>query len=219
MNNKTTYMGQAQNENKKSNQQCVMGRSMFRVLVAAILLAVAMPTAAQVRLGLKAGITVNEMRFDRDVANRDNRMGYTGGLTLDFNVPVSGLGVEIGAMYSHRNLRPADDDQIYKRHYFDMPIHVRYRLEIPGAAKIIAPYAFTGPNISLLFKEDEASNMENSKASVSWDIGAGVELFNHLRVSASYGYGLSKSLDVVDENATKTSSKDNCWTISATYLF
>ena len=53
---------------------------------------------------------------------------------------------------------------------------------------------------------------------MSWDIGAGVELFNHLRVSASYGIGISKSMEIVSDNAT-TTSKDNNWTISATYLF
>ena len=219
MNYKTTNMGQAQNKNNKSNQQCVMGRSMFRILVAVILLASAMPAAAQVRLGFKAGLTVSEMRFDRDVANRDNRMGYTGGLVLDFNVPVSGLGVELGAMYSHRNSCLADGDQVYKRHYIDLPVHVSYRLEVPGAAKLLVPYAFTGPNFSLLFKQDEASNMDNSKTSISWDLGAGVELFRHLRVSASYGIGLTKSVEMVNEDATKSGSKDNCWTISATYLF
>ena len=83
---------------------------------------------------------------------------------------------------------------------------------------MLVPYAFTGPNFSLLFKQDEASNMENSKTSISWDLGAGVEVFRHLRVSASYGIGLTKSLEVVNESATST-SKDNCWTISATYLF
>ena len=218
MNYKTTNMGQAQNENNKSNQQCVMGRSMFRILVAAIMLTAAMPAAAQVRLGFKAGFTANEMRFDRGVANKDNRLGYTGGLVLDFNVPVTGLGVELGAMYTHRNSRIADDSQYYKSHYIDIPVHVSYSLKVPGAAKILVPYAFTGPNFSLLFKEAEASNMENSKTSMSWDIGAGVELFNHLRVSASYGIGISKSMEIVNDNAT-TTSKDNNWTISATYLF
>ena len=92
-------------------------------------------------------------------------------------------------------------------------------LEVPVAAKILVPYAFSGPNFSLLFKEDEASTMENSKTTMSWDIGAGVELFSHLRVSASYGIGLTKSLEMVNEDATKSGSKDNCWTVSATYLF
>lgn len=219
MNYKTTNLGQTQNENNKSNQQCVMGRSMIRILMAAILLAVAMPTTAQVRLGFKAGTTVNEMRLSRNVANRDNSMGYTGGLTLDFKVPFIGLGVEVGAMYSHRNSHLADDDQVYKRHYIDIPVHVNYHLEVPVAAKILVPYAFSGPNFSLLFKEDEASTMENSKTTMSWDIGAGVELFSHLRLSASYGIGLTKSLEMVNEDATKSGSKDNCWTVSATYLF
>ena len=219
MNNKTTHMGQTQCENNKSNQQCVMGRSMFRIIVAMILLAAAMPAVAQVRLGFKAGLTVSEMRFDRDVVNRDNRMGYTGGFVLDFNVPVKGLGVELGAMYSHRNSCLADGEQVYKRHCIDLPVHVSYRLEAPGVAKLLIPYTFTGPNFSLLFKQDEASNLENSKTSISWNLGAGVELFRHLRVSASYGIGLTKSVEMLTEDATKSGCKDNCWTISATYLF
>ena len=221
MTTQTSFKGQALNNNSDNKQQCVINRSMLRMVAALLILAAAVPASAQVRLGLKGGVTVNEMRFDHNVAGGENRLGYTGGLVLDLEVPVAGLGVELGAMYSHRDSKLASGSQYYKRHYIDIPIHARYTLRAPGAGKILAPFAFTGPNSSVLFKEGEASNRDNSKTSVSWDLGAGVELFNHLRVSASYGLGLSKSIEVVDVNEPngKISGKDNCWTLSATYLF
>ena len=192
-----------------------------RILLTLLVIACALPLMSQVRLGVRGGVTIGEMRFDRDIIDSDNRVGYTGGLLLDLNIPVIGVGIEASAMYTHRNNRLTDDQHVFKRHYIDIPVYARYRLSLPAVEHIVAPIAFTGPCFSVLFNEDAPSNYDNSKTFLSWDVGGGVDLFKHLRVTATYGIGISKAMSYIDQEYTgdKVYGKDKHWTLSAAYLF
>lgn len=220
MTTKTTIMGNAQNDNNKSNQQSVIRTASVRILAAVILLAAAMPATAQIQLGFKGGITLDKGRLGNDAMDSDNRIGYSTGLVMDVNIPIVGLGVETGMMYTHRDQQIADKSDTYKSHYIDIPVHARYRVSVPGVSQLIAPFAFTGPSFSILFKGDQPTCKENSKTAMSWDAGAGADVFKHVRIAATYSIGVSKGMKCVDRNTGgRTRSKDNCWTISAAYMF
>ena len=73
-------------------------------------------------------------------------------------------------------------------------------------------------------------NIENktlfSSSTTSWNIGAGVELVNHLQISAGYCMGLNKSIknaynEVIGGESLhgQVEGTDRCWTISAALLF
>ena len=181
----------------------------------------ALPAAAQVRLGVRGGVTLGSMRFDREVIDSDNRIGYTGGLLLDINIPAIGIGAEVSAMYAHRDDRLTDGTSYFKRHYIEVPVYARYRLSLPVLERIIVPYVFTGPSFSFLFNEDGPSDYKNSRTFLSWDVGAGVDLFRHIRLSASYDIGMSKAMDIIDRDydGSHIHGKDRHWTLSAAYLF
>ena len=192
------------------------------ILAAAVVLAaVALSAAGQVRVGLRAGLTVNELRLDRDIIGTDNRAGYTGGLVLDVNIPVVGLGIEASAMYTHRRNRLSDESHTYKRHYIDIPVYARYRLSLPGLERVVAPYVFTGPCFSVLFDDGSPVDINNSRTYTSWDVGGGADLFRHVRLSLSYGIGLTRAMEIIDREHSGTSiqGKDRCWTINLAYLF
>ena len=186
-----------------------------------LMILVTLPALGEVRLGVRGGLTVGELRFDRDVINSDNRVGYTGGLLLDVGIPVVGLGIEASVMYTHRDNRLTDQERIFKRHYIDIPLMVRYKMSLAGIKRVLEPMVFTGPSISILFDENAPSNYDNSKTYLSWDIGAGVELFRHLRVTAAYGLGMSRAMKCIDREYTgdKVNGKDRYWTVSAAWLF
>lgn len=192
-----------------------------RILFVLLMAAMVVAASAQVRLGLRAGVTLGEMHFDRDVINSDNRMGYTGGLVLDLGIPVVGLGIEASAMYTYRKNRLTDGTHVFKRHYIDIPVYARYRLSLPRVEHVVAPYVFTGPDFSILFDENAPSNFENRRTRLSWDVGAGVDLFTHLRLSATYGLGISKAMEYIDREYTgeRVNGKDKYWTLNAAWLF
>ena len=186
-----------------------------------LILLVSLPAMGQVRLGVRGGMTVGELRFDRDVVASDNRVGYCGGLLIDAGIPVVGLGIEASVMYTHRNNRLTDDSRVFKRHYIDIPVYARYRLELAGLKHVFAPLVYTGPAISVLFNDNGPSTYDNSKTYLSWDIGAGADVFNHLRLTATYGIGISKAMHYInsDYNGDKVEGKDRYWTLNAAWLF
>lgn len=194
-----------------------------RLLILILALATCLTAAAQVRLGVRGGLTVDKLRFDGNIIDSDNRLGYTAGLVFDISIPVVGLGVEASAMYTHRNNRLTDDSHIYKRHYIDIPLYARYRLPITGVSRYFAPVIFTGPDISILFDEDKPNdNFSSHRTYLSWDVGGGVDLFNHLRLTATYGIGMSKAMKYINheyEEKNQVYGKDKHWTLSAAWLF
>lgn len=192
-----------------------------KIIVSILMATIALCVSAQARIGIRGGISVGKLSFDRELVSSDNRVGYCGGLVLDLNIPVIGLGFEASAMYTHRKNRLTDNELVYKRHYIDIPVYARYRLTIPGMTHVFAPIAFTGPSFSILFSENAPSNYKNSRTFLSWDVGAGADLFNHVRLTASYSIGISKAMSYINSEYTgkQVSGKDRCWTISAAYLF
>ena len=193
----------------------------YAIMVVMMAVCNILPAWSQVRFGVRGGLTLGELRFDRDIIDSDNRMGYCGGLLLDFNIPVVGVGAEVSVMYTHRNNRMTDHDRIFKRHYIDIPVYARYRLGLKSLDHIFAPLIFTGPSFSVLFNENAPSNYSNCKTYLSWDVGAGMDLFKHLRLTATYGIGMSKAMKYIDReyDGEQVSGKDRYWTISAAYLF
>ena len=124
-------------------------------------------------------------------------------------------------MYTHRNNRLSDRERVYKRDYLDIPVYARYRLSLPKVERVFAPLVFTGPCFSILFSENAPTNYKNKKTYMSWDVGAGVDLFNRLRLTATYGIGLSKAMQYVgsDYDGDKVNGKDRYWTLSAAVMF
>ena len=75
--------------------------------------------------------------------------------------------------------------------------------------------------LSILFSDNGPVNYDSRKTYTSWDVGLGADLFNRLRVTATYGIGLSKALEYVDREYTGSTvnGKDRYWTVSAALLF
>lgn len=196
-----------------------MNRTILITLLA--LIVATLPAAGQARFGLRAGVSVDKLRFDRDIIDSNHRLGYNGGLVLDLNIPVVGLGFEASAMYTYRNSRLTDGSRSFKRHYIEIPVYARYRMALPTVERICAPLVFTGPSFSILFSEDAPSGYKNNKTYLSWDVGAGVDLFRHLRITATYGLGISKALEYIDSqyNGSTVKGKDKTWTLSAAVMF
>jgi hypothetical protein len=98
---------------------------------------------------------------------------------------------------------------------------VRYRLPLPALERIVAPMVFTGPSFSVLFDDNADTGWESHKTSTSWDVGAGVDLFRHIRLTASYSLGLTRAMSYTsnDQNASEVKGKDRLWTLNLALLF
>ncbi|MEE0979045.1 MAG: porin family protein [Muribaculaceae bacterium] len=200
------------------------------VLMLLLAVAFALPADAQIRFGVKAGLAINDLKFNKELVNSSNRKGFTGGVMAEFTVPVIGLGMDASLMYARRSFEIAQPNEpgfsssyetmvtTDNRDYLSIPINLKYKVNIPVVSKIIVPFVTTGPDFSILLSKKNVSNAwHNRKYDTAWTLGGGVELFSHLQVAATYGWGLSKSSS--NDSGVALYGKNRCWTVTAAYLF
>ncbi len=202
------------------------------VLVAAV--AMSSLTASAINFGVRGGLVVDNLKIDwneqglTDAFN--DRLGWQVGLMLEVPLPL-GLAIDGSVMYMHHELDVLDADaNQYKRSTINIPVNLKYKLNIIGVGKVIKPMIYTGPEFGFLLSNEKFSfnNMGGrfKKFNTTWNFGFGVELFNHVQVTATYCLGLNKSIErtwehVVDGNKVSelVEGTNRYWTVTAAVLF
>ena len=65
------------------------------LLITAVIIATsAISASAQFKWGLQAGIAANKLHFSEKTFSASNRVGFTGGATAEFSIPVVGRSEE-----------------------------------------------------------------------------------------------------------------------------
>lgn len=202
-------------------------------LIATILmvLAISLPASAQFRFGLKAGVAVNTLSFNTDLFQSSNRAGFTGGAIIEYNIPVVNLGIDASVLYVNRAVNVTGETEAgvivsenKNRSYIDIPINLKWKINLPIVGRWISPFVTTGPDFSILLTKDSftAENLQNfSSKSVdfAWNVGVGFELFKHVQIAANYGFPVGEQITGHINNHEALYSNNQCWTITATYLF
>lgn len=197
-------------------------RTIKKLLVTiALIAAVALPSSAQFRFGIKAGLAVNNMKFSQEMFNAENRTGFTGGIMTEFTVPIVNLGFDASVLYARRSVEFATDKAgttvTDNRNYIDIPVNLKWKIGLPIVGKVVTPFITTGPDFSFLISGKSINEVwENHKFDCAWTVGAGLQFFNHLQIAANYGFGLTKT---VSGNESLYSGKDRSWTVTAAFLF
>ena len=197
-------------------------RRITQIAIIVVLIITATSTAqSQVRFGVKGGITLNKLKWDKEVVNKDNRAGFTAGLMMEIGLPVVGLGIDASVLYAHREDDMYFEDVKLKRDYLDIPLNVKYKVQIPVLCKIITPFVTTGPDFALMLGDTDKGDFKTRKWNTSWNVGFGVELFRKLHGHANYGIGITKAFKYIgkDVNSEPVQGKDKLWTITAAYMF
>lgn len=202
-----------------------MKHSLLKRFIAIVMaIAIVFPASAQFAIGPRLGVTVNKFKFDESIMASDNRAGFTGGLQIEFVVPIVNLGFDLSAMYVHRSsdLTINSIKESVGRDYIEIPLNLKYKLGLPIVGKIISPYIFTGPSFAFLTSKKAISEFYTSKkCDISWNVGIGVQLISHLQIGASYGFGLNKAIEYIkpEVNTAAIEGKNRYWTITAAWLF
>ncbi|MEG0011369.1 MAG: porin family protein [Muribaculaceae bacterium] len=196
------------------------------MIVACLAIMAVLPATAQFSFGPKVGIAVNDLKFNQEIINKDNRAGFTGGLTAELMIPVLNLGFDISAMYVHRSatisIKDFGDKSVANRDYIELPINLKWKIGLPLIGKIITPYIFTGPSFSFLVSKKSMNEFfENKSCDIAWNFGAGIQLFKKVQIGASYGLGMTNTLKFIgkDDHGYKIEGKNSYWTITTAYLF
>jgi hypothetical protein len=199
------------------------------VLVAA--LCFALPSQAQVKFGVKAGLNVDNINLKDSYGSlkAKNRTGFFAGVTADVTIPLAGLGADIAVLYDNKVIGIEDgmgNEANKTLHYIDMPINAKYTV---GLSSLASVYVATGPQFSWNIGDRHwtpqyiTQDWEIKKSEFSWNIGCGVTALSHLRVGYNYNIAIGKTAEfdllAVGVAGAKGKLKNNTHQISLTYLF
>ena len=214
---------------------------MKKIFTLVVLLAAMTFTAqAQVKFGLKGGLNLTKMRFDKDVVSKSNQAGFFIGPTVKFTLPVVGLGIDAAALYDQRSAKLDGTDETLKQKSIQIPINVRYGF---GLGSIAGIYFFAGPQfgfnvgdkvtniisnvVDWRLKDSNLSANVGKDSNLSANVGLGLMLLNHLQISANYNiaFGTTGEFNVLTDVASRTwdtvtgKTKANAWQLSLAYYF
>ena len=209
-------------------------QDMKRFKLSLVLLVAALCTglSAQARFGFgpKLGMNFSEFRMSGDVLDSSNRCGFTGGVTAEYIAPALNLGFDISLMYAYQrtNVQVTDEDGVsYGKNvhgnFFEIPLHLKYVLNLPALSSVFAPYFFTGPSVAFKLGGQD-SYFDTKKTQWGWDLGLGIQLIRKLQIGAGYTWGINKlasivAADYVGNTGHEIKVKNNYWTVTAAWMF
>ena len=205
---------------------------MKKILTVIILLCAlcgANTTNAQLRYGVTAGVSINNLKFSQDLFQVDRGVGYSVGGAAEYMFPGAGFAIDFGLMYSQRGAtlhlgeKPvwAVDGFGVERsylHYVEIPINLRVKFHhLDGFEDYLAPFLFAGPSISFLAGHNDISALDYKGAEVGLQVGAGVELFKHFQLSGCRIWGMTNCMQT--KKLDYFTARNRSWNIRLTYLF
>lgn len=188
----------------------------MKKLVVVLMMALLMisPANAQVRLGIKGGMNLSKLTFDKDVVSSNNRAGFFVGPIFYVDLPfLPGFGFDLAAIYDRKGttMTAVIDDQKYEKkgyvQFLDVPIDVNYKISFTRGFAI---YGSTGPQFSFTLKQDDFKTIVDQRANYkikdsnfSWNVGFGMEIIRHFRLGYNYNIALGDWAEV-KEDLTET---------------
>ena len=187
---------------------------------------------AQVKFGVKGGLNLTTMKIDASVADKSNQTGFFIGPTVNFTLPIVGLGIDASALYDQRSSKATagNTSETLKQQSIQIPINLRYGFGLGNTASF---YIFAGPQFGFNIG-DKTTNLLNNAlewrlkdSNLSANVGIGLMLLNHLQVSANYNIAMGTTgnfnvlKDVPDAawNQVTGKTKANAWQLSVAYFF
>ncbi len=205
-------------------------------LVAAFMTAI--PAQAQFQFGVKAGLNVTNAKFDKSIADADNRSGFFIGPMAEFSLPVFPLAIDAAILYNNTSIKAKGTVHVdggYAQeysdkktlHYIDIPINLRYT--IIGLPTVASFYVLAGPQFSYNIGSGKLfdNNYSLNSSDFSVNVGAGAKILGHVHVAYNYNIALGNTAEVKNDGALKTAwgeligkdIKTNTHKISVAYLF
>ena len=197
-------------------------KKIFTLVTLVVALFAANTANAQLKFGLKGGLNITNMSFDKDVVGQSNQEGFFVGPTVKFSIPVVGLGFDLAALYDQRDAKI--DDTTVSQRSINIPLNLRYNI---GLGDLASVYLAAGPqfgfnvgskNIGIV---DEVSNFKFKDSNLSVNLGAGVNLISHLEIGFCYNIACGKTGEFEELKGVTDAvkAKNNSWQISAAYYF
>ena len=165
------------------------------LILLAVMVLIAVPAKSQIKFGIKGGLNISSVHFNKDLVGKDNVTGFNIGPMVEVMAPIMGVGI-------------------------DVPVNLKWKFGLP----IIKGYLAAGPYVGFRVGGDKLWDIPGSvgdqlKAksfNAGLNLGAGVELIKHLQVGFNYALGLT---DDYSASKLELNGKNRGWSITAAILF
>jgi len=180
---------------------------------------------AQFRFGVKGGLNVVNAKFSKDVISSDNITGFQFGPSVEGMFGRGGLGFDLSLLYSQKGFK-AKGDKI-RNDFLEVPLNLKFKLGLP----LVNPYIAFGPYAAFRISGEENWTIKENASSVvdqvkTQSFGAGVnlslgaEIFDHLQLGLTYGWGLTENYKTFDKNDLDSyKGSIRTFQLTATYFF
>ncbi len=190
------------------------------------------PAVAQVRFGVKGGFQVAEVQFSDKVFDKTNRNGFYAGPILKIGLPVTGLGVDVAALYDQRDLK-IDNEKFRQQ---SLVLQGDFRCGF-GIGDLLNFFLKLGPQFSFNLGDDvkhwygskgELNQFSLQETMLSGNLGAGVSFAKHFEATINYNIPISKTADFtwqqlgnqfVDQVWRHSKTRTNTWSVAACFYF
>lgn len=132
-------------------------KKVLSFIVLAVSVLFANPAQAQIKLGVKGGLNVSNLKLDDDMWTADNKAGFFIGPMVKVTVPVTGLSFDVAALYDQKEAKMhwADDvvggdlsqTTTIKQQYIDIPVNVRYGVGLGSLANVFVLQVHSGASM------------------------------------------------------------------------
>ena len=181
-----------------------------------------------VRLGVKGGANLSDFSFKSDNFKSDNSLGFFVGPIIHVNLPSTGLGINVAALYNHHKVKVNDTETI-KHQSLLVPLNLRYSLGLGGTTSF---FVEAGPQIAFTLGDRSLKWRDNDLGDVDWrfnnsdlsaNIGGGV-VIGPVQLSVNYNLPFGKTGEfewtrATEEKLLHATSKEKTWQISAALFF
>ena len=200
-------------------------KKIVSILALITCLFMAIPAQAQVRFGIKAGLNTSTVSFSDEVFKGDNRTGFFFGPTVEFMTPLLGLGFDISALYNRsvteydrlESSGPHDSKEALKS--LEFPINVKWTL---GLGNSLGVFVAGGPQFGFnVGRGRYADAFRINNCYKSFNLGGGVNLFQHIQLGINYNFGISRYASAISEEYDGATGhmRKKMWQFSVGYMF
>jgi len=188
-----------------------------------------MPASAQFKFGVKAGMNNSRLKLDyQNAFSNQSGYGWFIGPTAKFSLPLGilNIGADGSVLYDERNSStgPEGMEESIKLKSIIIPINARVNFSL---LKVLGAYVSTGPQFGFNVGNcsfgwgDIKDRFQLKKSQITWNVGVGVTVMNHIEVGVAYNFGLGRTGELQDATtqAVIEAPKQKTWVLSAAYYF
>lgn len=203
-------------------------RKLLLLIVAAL---ISLSASAEFRFGPMLGVNGSSLFWKQDLVTTHYKIGGSGGILGELMIPGIGFGVDIGLRYQLNGAKVnfgereiwggAPDymgDENVWFHTVQIPLNLRFKYtRLDGLERIVAPFVYGGPVFTFNVATSNIPVIEHPGGTVDLQVGAGVELIEHLQISGGYYWGVSYQVRTI--KLDNFSARPQGWFVNAAWLF